>query len=134
MPPETRQAQMADFLAGNTDIVVSTDAIGMGLNLPIRRVVFLETTKFDGTMRRNLTSQEIKQIGGRAGRKGMYDTGFVAAAENVGLIRKALTAKDTPIESFTIKPTVRMLKEYAAVSHDLTKFLKYGRIINLQQG
>ncbi|MFP3123477.1 helicase-related protein [Ectobacillus funiculus] len=124
MPPETRQAQMADFLAGNTDIVVSTDAIGMGLNLPIRRVVFLETTKFDGTMRRNLTSQEIKQIGGRAGRKGMYDTGFVAAAENVGLIRKALTAKDTPIESFTIKPTVRMLKEYAAVSHDLTKFFE----------
>ena len=50
--------------------VVSTDAIGMGLNLPIRRIIFMETEKFDGVERRELKPEEIKQIAGRAGRFG----------------------------------------------------------------
>ena len=57
-----------------TEVVVSTDAIGMGLNLPIRRIVFIETEKFDGISRRPLKPEEIKQIAGRAGRFGLYDT------------------------------------------------------------
>ena len=58
-------------------VVVSTDAIGMGLNLPVRRIVFLEVEKFDGVSRRPLVISEIKQIAGRAGRFGLYDTGYV---------------------------------------------------------
>jgi ATP-dependent RNA helicase SUPV3L1/SUV3 len=50
MPPETRRMQMAQYREGKTDVLVSTDAIGMGLNLPINRVVFLETEKFDGKL------------------------------------------------------------------------------------
>ena len=73
MPPETRKKQVERFIKGETNIIVSTDAIGMGLNLPIRRIVFLENSKFDGTSRRRLTSQEVKQIAGRAGRKGLYE-------------------------------------------------------------
>ena len=69
MPPETRQKQIELFNRGVTAVVVATDAIGMGLNLPIRRIVFLENEKFDGTRRRRLTSQEVKQIAGRAGQK-----------------------------------------------------------------
>jgi hypothetical protein len=49
----------------------------MGLNLPIKRVVFLETKKFDGEETRPLLFSEIKQISGRAGRKNIYDTGYV---------------------------------------------------------
>ena len=64
---------MRRFLERETEVVVSTDAIGMGLNLPIRRIVFVETRKFDGTSRRSLLPEEIRQIAGRAGRFGLYE-------------------------------------------------------------
>jgi hypothetical protein len=77
LPPETRRKQMKMFAAGETDIVVTTDAIGMGLNLPVKRIIFMETKKFDGEESRQLFISEIKQISGRAGRKNIYDTGYV---------------------------------------------------------
>ncbi len=79
MPYEARRAQMHQFLSGETKVLVATDAIGMGLNLPVRRIVFTETEKFDGRVRRPLTPPEVKQIAGRAGRMGLYDVGYVAA-------------------------------------------------------
>ena len=48
LPYATRRRQMEGFLAGEMRYVVATDAIGMGLNLPIRRVIFMDTEKFDG--------------------------------------------------------------------------------------
>ena len=72
---------------GKTRIVVSTDAIGMGLNLPIRRIIFMETEKFDGVERRTLRPEEIKQIAGRAGRLGMYHKGYVGATQDLGTIQ-----------------------------------------------
>ena len=77
LPPETRKMQVEMFLNGKTDVVVATDAIGMGLNLPIKRIVFMETEKYDGTQRRALSVSEVKQISGRAGRKNIYDIGLV---------------------------------------------------------
>ena len=77
LPPATRREQVRRFLEKETEVVVSTDAIGMGLNLPIRRIVFVETRKFDGVNKRTLLPEEIKQIAGRAGRFGLYDEGFV---------------------------------------------------------
>ena len=65
----------------------------MGLNLPVRRIVFTETEKFDGQTRRPLEPPEVKQIAGRAGRMGLYDIGFVAAmrdADELGLIPECL--------------------------------------------
>ena len=55
----------------------------MGLNLPIRRVLFSTMTKFDGIGDRTLTVSETHQIAGRAGRYGMHDEGFV------GVLREA---------------------------------------------
>lgn len=77
LPPETRKAEVARFVAGETKVVVSTDAIGMGVNLPIQRIIFAESSKFDGNDVRNLEASEILQIAGRAGRFGKYDTGYV---------------------------------------------------------
>ena len=54
MPPETRKKQVERFIKGESKVIVATDAIGMGLNLPIQRIVFLENRKFDGTSRRLL--------------------------------------------------------------------------------
>lgn len=68
LPLETRRAQSKNFATGKTDILVSTDVIGMGLNLPIKRVIFAEHNKFDGEEVRPINVYEFKQIAGRAGR------------------------------------------------------------------
>lgn len=46
------------------DVLVASDAIGMGLNLNISRIIFSTLEKFDGIERRKLTVPEIKQIAG----------------------------------------------------------------------
>ncbi len=98
LPYATRRMQMEGFLSGKMEYVVSTDAIGMGLNLPIRRIIFMETEKFDGIARRELRPQEVQQIAGRAGRYGMYDRGYVGATQNLGFIKNALSAVVPPIQ------------------------------------
>ena len=95
LSPEVRRAEAARFRNGDADVIVATDAIGMGLNLPIRRVVFSTLRKFDGESRRELNSQEVKQIGGRAGRFGQHEEGIVAVLAGGGspdFIRAMLSA------------------------------------------
>ena len=77
LPYQSRAKQFQDFSTGKTSILVTTDAVGMGVNLPIKRVILLEDSKYDGKQMRLLTTSELKQIGGRAGRKGIYETGEV---------------------------------------------------------
>ena len=98
LPYATRRKQVEGFLAGRMQYVVSTDAIGMGLNLPIRRIIFMDTEKFDGHDRRQLKPEEIQQIAGRAGRYGMYDKGFVGAMEDLSLIRAGLETVVPPLQ------------------------------------
>lgn len=76
LPPRVRREQYTLFNSGKTNVVVATDAIGMGLNMPIKRIVFMEDMKFNGSSMENLTDFEIKQVAGRAGRFGMYDAGL----------------------------------------------------------
>ncbi len=102
LPYATRRRQMEGFLNGDMKYVVSTDAIGMGLNLPIRRIIFMETEKFDGKERRELRPEEIKQIAGRAGRYGMYARGYVGATENLAFIKAGLAAPVPPIEKAVV--------------------------------
>ena len=99
LSPEVRRAEAARFNSGDAEILVATDAIGMGLNLNIRRIVFAALRKFDGTMSRDLTAQEVKQIGGRAGRFGMHEAGVVAVlagAGSPGFVRSMLAAPPAP--------------------------------------
>ena len=79
LPPEARRAEVYKYTSGACNVVVATDAIGMGISLPIRRIVFSELRKYDGSKVRPLTHSEILQIAGRAGRFGMYDIGEVTA-------------------------------------------------------
>jgi ATP-dependent RNA helicase SUPV3L1/SUV3 len=76
LPPEVRRREAERFATGESHILVATDAIGMGLNLPIRRVLFSTMTKFDGVGDRALTESEVHQIAGRAGRYGIHEEGF----------------------------------------------------------
>ena len=98
LPYSTRRKQVQGFLNGDMEYVVATDAIGMGLNLPIRRIIFMETEKFDGVERRELKPEEVQQIAGRAGRFGMYDKGYVGAMENIGFIQNALETVVPPLQ------------------------------------
>ncbi len=78
LSPEVRRNEARRFREGESDIVCATDAIGLGLNLPLDRVIFYETDKFDGETNRRLTDGELLQIAGRAGR-GPGAVGWVAA-------------------------------------------------------
>jgi ATP-dependent RNA helicase SUPV3L1/SUV3 len=86
LSPEVRRTESTRFCSGKADILVATDAIGMGLNLPIRRVIFSNIHKFDGVASRHLNATEVRQIAGRAGRFGIYDTGYVSVLESDELI------------------------------------------------
>ena len=68
LSPRTRNAQVELFQSGDVDILVATDAIGMGLNLDLDHIAFAGTSKFDGYQYRHLTPAEMGQIAGRAGR------------------------------------------------------------------
>lgn len=124
MPPETRKKQMERFIKGETTVVVATDAIGMGLNLPIRRIVLLENEKFDGTRRRRLTSQEVKQIAGRAGRKGMYNVGKVAFTSEINIMTKLLEKEDVPVATFSIAPTSGIFERFQKYHRSLAVFFE----------
>lgn len=97
LSPEVRRRESARFCSGEATILVATDAIGMGLNLPIRRVIFCNIHKFDGVASRPLNATEVRQIAGRAGRYGIYDTGYVNVLEDDEQIhiRHMLDADDT---------------------------------------
>jgi ATP-dependent RNA helicase SUPV3L1/SUV3 len=68
LSPRTRNAQVAMYQAGEVEHMVATDAIGMGLNMDVDRVVFASLDKFDGKQARPLDLAELGQIAGRAGR------------------------------------------------------------------
>lgn len=76
MPPTARRHMMASYQAGEIDVMVATDAIGLGCNCPVRRVLFAQTYKYDGKGVRELSTQEFKQIAGRAGRYGLEEKGY----------------------------------------------------------
>ncbi len=77
MPLGERRRQATAFRAGDLDILVATDVLGHGLNLPIRTVLFAESNKWNGTARADLEPWEVAQVAGRAGRFGMHDEGGV---------------------------------------------------------
>ncbi|WP_131769829.1 DEAD/DEAH box helicase, partial [Candidatus Protofrankia californiensis] len=73
MLPKYRR--LVELLAqeGLLKIICGTDTLGVGINVPIRTVVFTALSKYDGTRTRHLGAREFHQIAGRAGRAG-YDT------------------------------------------------------------
>jgi hypothetical protein len=63
--------------AGLLTVVCGTDTLGVGINVPIRTVLFTGLAKFDGSRQRVLKVREFRQIAGRAGRAGFDTTGYV---------------------------------------------------------
>ncbi|ROT41840.1 ATP-dependent RNA helicase SUV3 [Sodiomyces alkalinus F11] len=137
LPPETRAQQAALFNDPDNDydFLVASDAVGMGLNLEIKRVVFETVTKFDGTNVRRLTTSETKQIGGRAGRfktareaaqgdgsaldvgKDPADgkMGYVTTLDQLDLeaVREAFESGIEPLEAAYISPPAFILERFS---------------------
>jgi superfamily II RNA helicase len=77
MLPKYRRLVERLTKAGLLRVVVGTDTLGLGVNLPLRTVVFSGLAKYDGSISRLLSARELHQIAGRAGRAGYDASGLV---------------------------------------------------------
>ncbi|WP_433395670.1 DEAD/DEAH box helicase [Streptomyces sp. CA-146814] len=95
MLPKYRRLVEKLAQAGLLKVICGTDTLGVGVNVPIRTVLFTALTKYDGTRVRTLRAREFHQIAGRAGRAGFDTAGFVVAQapehviENEKAVKKA---------------------------------------------
>ncbi len=110
LSPEARRAQARRFESGEASIVVATDAIGMGLNLPIARVVFSSVSKFDGYEEGTLPRALLHQIAGRAGRFGIHEAGRVAGLDEFAHrhIQREMRKQPEPLHTsrFQVSPSL----------------------------
>ncbi|MBF6043986.1 DUF3516 domain-containing protein [Streptomyces sp. NRRL B-1677] len=79
MLPKYRRLVERLAQAGLLKVICGTDTLGVGVNVPIRTVLFTALTKYDGQRVRTLRAREFHQIAGRAGRAGYDTAGFVVA-------------------------------------------------------
>lgn len=108
LPPQTKRQQIEDFTSGTTNVIVCTSSCSIGVNLPIRRLVFLDTKKYNGSSTELLTTQEVKQIAGRAGRRGMHEIGYVNSVDDREYIREQLTLIEKNILISRIEPSMEL--------------------------
>jgi superfamily II RNA helicase len=92
MLPRYRRLVETLAQAGLLKVICGTDTLGVGINVPIRTVLFTSLSKYDGNVTRLLQAREFHQIAGRAGRAGFDDTGtvIVQAPEHVIANEKSL--------------------------------------------
>ncbi|WP_454793136.1 DEAD/DEAH box helicase [Mycolicibacterium lutetiense] len=107
MLPKYRRLVEQLAQAGLLKVICGTDTLGVGINVPIRTVVFSALSKYDGTRMRLLNAREFHQIAGRAGRAG-YDTAGTVVVQ----------APDHEVEN---------LKQFAKVAEDPKKRRKLVR-------
>ena len=130
LSPEVRREEARRFREGESDILVATDAIAMGLNLPIKTILFAKDNKFDGLRRRELQPSEVLQISGRAGRYGIEEKGYIGALDKNVLenIQKALI---TPLEDILLPVSVMASLEHVMLigeildTQNLTMILEF---------
>lgn len=152
LPPETRAQQAALFNDPDNDydFLVASDAVGMGLNLSIKRVIFEATSKFDGMQYRLMPASHIKQIAGRAGRyksaadaikTGIPDVtttkesldsrppesssvGYVTTLENFDLpiVRAAMRNEVEPLKAAGILPPSHIVERFSSYFPPKTPF------------
>ncbi len=95
MLPKYRRLVEQLAQAGLLKVICGTDTLGVGINVPIRTVVFTGLSKYDGRRQRMLKAREFHQIAGRAGRAGFDTAGTVVVqapdhvVENARLVTKA---------------------------------------------
>ncbi|MBY0557565.1 MAG: RNA helicase [Burkholderiaceae bacterium] len=130
LSPEVRRAQAQRFRDGTADVVVGTDAIAMGLNMPIARIVMTTSVKYNGYEEEEIPAALARQIAGRAGRYGVHEEGLVAGYDNQthNVMRSLLKEKPVPIKTsgFAVAPTLEHLHRISSVTQEqsLARLLK----------
>ncbi|WP_036171323.1 helicase-related protein [Massilia sp. 9096] len=130
LSPEVRRAQAERFREGQADIVVGTDALAMGLNMPIQRIVMTTAVKYNGVEEEEISAALAKQIAGRAGRFGVHEEGFVAGYDDDThqIMRSLMKEKIPPVPAtgFAVAPSLEQLHRIAAVTGEtsLVKLLR----------
>ena len=130
LSPEVRRAQAERFREGQADIVVGTDALAMGLNMPIARIVMTTAVKYNGVEEEEISAALAKQIAGRAGRYGVHEEGFVAGYddETHSVMRSLMKEKIPPVPAtgFAVAPSLEQLHRISSVTGEtsLVKLLK----------
>jgi ATP-dependent RNA helicase SUPV3L1/SUV3 len=130
LSPEVRRAQAERFRDGSADIVVGTDALAMGLNMPIARIVMTTAIKFNGVEEEEISASLARQIAGRAGRYGVHEEGRVAGFDDDTheVMRSLLKEKLAPLNTsgFSVAPSLEHLHRIASVTGEssLVKLLK----------
>ncbi|MFT3838360.1 MAG: DUF3516 domain-containing protein [Myxococcaceae bacterium] len=132
--------------SGQLKVVSGTDTLGVGVNIPIRTVLFTQLCKFDGEKTAVLTVRDFLQIAGRAGRKGFDDRGFVVAQapahviENLRLAQKKESGKKVVMQKPPTKGYAHWDKNtFGRLTTDLPEALEprftlsHGLILNLLQ-
>ncbi|KAG0584350.1 hypothetical protein KC19_3G204900 [Ceratodon purpureus] len=119
LPPETRTQQAKLFNDQNSgyDVLVASDAVGMGLNLNIRRVVFYSLDKFDGDAKRPIPAPQVKQIAGRAGRRGsIFPDGVTTAfySQDIPYLEKSLQQDVEPATAAGLFPVYEQVELFAS--------------------
>ena len=118
LPPEVRttQAQLFNDPDSGYNVLVASDAIGLGLNLNIRRIIFNSIYKNDGNDIIRLGHSAVKQIAGRAGRRNSpFPEGEVTCRDprDLEYIRECLTTEIAPIEKAGLVPTAAHVAQFA---------------------
>jgi ATP-dependent RNA helicase SUPV3L1/SUV3 len=130
LSPEVRRAQAERFREGQADIVVGTDALAMGLNMPIARIVMTTSVKYNGYEEEEISAALAKQIAGRAGRYGVHEEGFVAGYDDDThqVMRALMKEKIPPVAAtgFAVAPSLEQLHRISSVTGEtsLVKLLK----------
>ena len=130
LSPEVRQEEARRFREGESEILIATDAIAMGLNLPIKELLFTTHQKFDGKSTRDLKVNEIIQIAGRAGRYGHHESGYIGATNKDSLefitenFNKSIKTIKPPFKVKANSFQIISLSQHLN-SQNLTKILKY---------
>lgn len=98
LPYEVKMDAARRFESGEADTLVATDAIAIGQNYNIERIVFRDIVKHINRQEVRLDSQTVKQVAGRAGRYGRFPVGYVNTfhPEDREEIRQKLKEKDVP--------------------------------------
>ncbi|OQX59678.1 MAG: helicase [Helicobacteraceae bacterium 4484_230] len=130
LSPEVRREEARRFRDGETEVLIATDAIAMGLNLPIKTILFFKAEKFDGENRRPLTPLEIQQISGRAGRYGLSEKGYVGALKPDVLkaIQKSFYKEPRPVSiPFNVMANLDHIKLVGSILEEtsITEILRF---------
>ena len=130
LSPEVRREEARRFREKETDILIATDAIAMGMNLPIKTILFSKVVKFDGEKDRFLTPSEVHQISGRAGRYGLNEIGYVGALKSDALhvIEKNMSKPAKPVDiPFKVMANLDHIRLVGSIleENSLTKILEF---------